>query len=205
MMAGRGIGSAWLPSGGPARVALVSATALAALLSCAKSKPPAPPPQPVVIAPTPAPPPISPWPATIAAALRAAETGRYDEAERLLVEFSVKHAGTPEGTESDFWRALLKLDPDNRGVAAREQLALLDAYLGAGSSAPRYAEAVILRRVVEAADSTRALMSTMRASAEAREKARDEEIKRLQDALDRTTAELERIKRRLLPRPDSAK
>jgi hypothetical protein len=199
----QGAGTGQLDRPATRRASVVMAAVLVAVGgSCRKPPPPPPTPERVEVAPTPALPPISPWPATIAAALRAAESGRYDEAERLLVEFSVKHAGTPEGTESDFWRALLKIDPSNRKVAVREQLALLDAYLGAGSAAPRYAEALILRRVVEAADSTRALMSTMRASAEAREKARDEEIKKLQDELDRTTAELERIKRRLLPRPD---
>ena len=156
---------------------------------------------PVAPALTPTPLLISPWPGTLAAALRAAENGRFDEAERTLVEFSVTHAGKPEGAESDFWRALLKVDPANRGVTARAQTAMLDAYLSGGSNQPRFAEALILRRVAEAMDSTHALLVTVRASAEAREKTRDDEIRRLNDLVDRTSAELERIKRRLAPKP----
>lgn len=144
---------------------------------------------------------LSPWPGALAAALRAAESGRFADAERLLTEFSVAHAGTPEGAESDFWRALLKTDPANRNVTPRESMALYDSYLSGGQSLPRYAEAVILRRLVESMDSTRSLLATVRASSDAREKARDEEIRRLNDVVDRTTAELERIKRRLAPRP----
>lgn len=163
----------------------------------------APPAEPVrrEVEPPPLAPVLSPWPGTLASALRAAESGRYDDADRTLLEFSLKHARTPEGAESDFWRALLKTDPANAPVSAREQLALLDGYLGHGPAAPRYAEALILRRIVETSDSTRALLAAVRASAEAREKARDEEIRRLNDLYDRTAAELDRIKRRLAPKP----
>lgn len=161
---------------------------------------PAPPPPPLVVPEVIPAPPISPWPGTLSSALRAADNGRFEEADRLLTEFSVTHAGTPDGAESDFWRALLKTDPANAKVTSRESMALYDAYLGGGPTLPRYAEAMILRRVVESLDSTRSLLATVRASADAREKARDEEIRRLNDVVDRTTAELERIKRRLAPR-----
>ncbi|MBK6487897.1 MAG: hypothetical protein IPF98_13720 [Gemmatimonadetes bacterium] len=144
---------------------------------------------------------LSPWTGTLASALRAAESGRFPEAERILTDFSLEHAGTGDGAESDFWRALLKTDPANRAVTPRESMALYDSYLSGGSALPRYAEAMILRRVVESMDSTRALLATVRASASAREKTRDEEIRRLNDEVDRTTAELERIKRRLIPKP----
>lgn len=161
---------------------------------------PAPPPPPLVVPEVIPAPPISPWPGTLSSALRAADNGRFEEADRLLTEFSVTHVGTPDGAESDFWRALLKTDPANAKVTSRESMALYDAYLGGGPTLPRYAEAMILRRVVESLDSTRSLLATVRASADAREKARDEEIRRLNDVVDRTTAELERIKRRLAPR-----
>lgn len=175
---------------------------VAAAVSASCTRPPVvtpAPPLPVVIAP--AAPPISPWPGTLGAALRAAEVGKFDDAEKILTQFSVEHAGTPDGAESDFWRALLKTDPANREATPRESMALYDTYLGGGSSLPRIAEAVILRRVVESLDSTRTLLHTVRASADAREKARDDEIRRLNDVIDRTTAELERIKRRLTPKP----
>lgn len=186
----------------PARRAhAVASLVLAAMLAGAcrqPAPPPAPPPAPIVF---PAAPPLSPWVGTLARALREAEAGRFDDAERILADFSVGNAGTPDGAESDFWRALLKTDPANRDVTPRESMALYDAYLDGGSALPRHAEALILRRVVESMDSTRVLLSTVRASADARQKARDEEIRRLNDLVDRTTAELERIKRRLAPKP----
>ena len=181
------------------RAALVVGSVM--LFSTCRSTPAPPSVAPVAPTLTPTPLVISPWPGTLAAALRAAENGRFDEAERTLVEFSVTHAGTPEGAESDFWRALFKVDPANRGVSAREQTAMLDAYLSGGSNQPRYAEALILRRIAEAMDSTHTLLVTVRASAEARDKSRDEDIRRLNDLVDRTSAELERIKRRLAPKP----
>lgn len=185
-------------SGRSRRAVAVVALAVAGLAgACHRSTPPAP--APVVPLPLPAPA-ISPWPGTLASALRAAESGGFEDAERILMEFSVSHAGTADGAESDFWRALLKTDPANRKVTPRESMALYDAYLSGGAALPRYAEALILRRVVESLDSTRSLLATVRTSADAREKARDDEIRRLNDVVDRTTAELERIKRRLAPK-----
>lgn len=178
------------------RIAGVAGVLLA--IACQRHAPP--PPAVAPIAPVAAPP-ISPWPGTLANALRAAEAGKFDDAEGLLSQFSVDHAGTPDGAESDFWRALLKTDPNNRKATPRESMALYDAYLSGGPGMPRYAEAQMLRRFVEVLDSTRTLVSTMRASYESREKGRDDEMRRLNDALDRTTAELERIKRRLSPKP----
>jgi hypothetical protein len=151
--------------------------------------------------PIPAPIPVSPWPAILSAAQRAAESGRFDEAERMLLDFSVHQAGTSEGAESDFWRALFKMDPANHGASPHESLPLLDAYLSGGASFPRYAEAQILRRLVETVDSTSSLVATLQAAADARQKTRDDEVKQLTEDLNKTMAELERIKRRLLPKP----
>ena len=174
---------------------------VAAVVTAVACQRPAPPPPAVVpVTPVPAAT-ISPWPGTLANALRAAEIGKFDDAEEILTRFSVEHAGTPDGAESDFWRAILKTDPNNRKATPRESMALYDAYLSGGPSMPRYAEAQMLRRVVEVLDSTRTLVTTMRASYEARDRGRDDEVRRLNDALDRTTAELERIKRRLTPKP----
>lgn len=174
---------------------------LASIAAGACQRASSPVPAPVIAVTVATPPPISPWPGTLSTALRAAENGRFDEAERVLTEFSVAHPSGADGAESDFWRALLKTDPANRSVTPRESMALYDSYLGGGASLPRHAEALILRRVVESMDSTRTLLATVRASADARDKARDDEIRRLNDILDRTTAELERIKRRLVPKP----
>jgi hypothetical protein len=144
---------------------------------------------------------ISEWPATLAAALRAAESGDFEGADRTLLDFGLRNAGKPEGTESDFWRALIKADPLNDAPTNRERMALFDAYLAAGTSAPRYTEAMIFRRILEAVDSTRTALAGLRAANEQRQRSREEEIRKLSDDLDRTMAELDRIKKRLAPRP----
>jgi hypothetical protein len=151
--------------------------------------------------PDPAPPPISLWPATLADALRAYEAGRYDDADRILRDHSVRMAGTAEGTESDFWRAMLKSDPGNPGPSTRERIALFDAYIATGPGAPRYAEAVIFRRLLEALDSNRTAVAALRATADTRDRARADEVRKLSEDLERTMAELDRIRRRLSPRP----
>lgn len=156
---------------------------------------------PRVEVPTPAPPPVSLWPATLAEAVRAFDAGRHEDADRILREHSTRMAGTAEGAESDFWRALFKADPANPGPSTRERMALFDAYLVAGATAPRYVEAQIFRRLLESLDSTRTAVIALRTLAETRDKARDDEVRRLSEDLDRTLAELERIRRRLTPKP----
>jgi len=162
------------------------------------------PPPEVIVVPTPAPitipdPTLSEWPTTIADALRAAEAGKYDEADQRLLQYGLKYAGTPEGTESDFWRAVLKADPANTGPDTRERIALFDSYLAAGPGTRHYFEAVVFRRLLEATDSARAAIAQLRTANDARQRTREEEIRKLSDDLDRTMAELDRIKKRLAP------
>ena len=176
--------------------------AVAVSLGCHRAAVPAtvPAPPPIVV---PDPLPVSPWPAILATALRSAESGRYDEAEQMLMDFSVRHAGTGDGAESDFWRAMLRLDPANHMSTPRQALPLLDSYLSGGASLPRHAEVQVLRRLAEAIDSSRTAVSALQGALDARQKARDDEIKQLNDDLNKTMAELERIKRRLIPKPSS--
>lgn len=169
-------------------------------VGCRPSPPPVVAPPPVEL-PAPAPPPVSLWPATLSEATRAFEAGRHEEADRILREHSLRMEGTAEGAESDFWRALFRADPANPGPSTRERIALFDAYLAAGPSAPRYVEAQIFRRLLESLDSTRTAVIALRTLAENRDKTRDDEVRRLSEDLDRTMAELERIRRRLTPRP----
>ena len=152
-------------------------------------------------APPPAPPPISAWPGTLATAIRAADQGKYDEADGLLAKYALDHPRSDEGAEADFWRALFRLDPNNTRASQREALASLDAYLNAGPAAARHAEVKILRRLIESLDSSRTQLVAARASADAQNRARDEEIRKLGDELDKTMAELDRIRRRLAQKP----
>jgi hypothetical protein len=155
--------------------------------------------------PIPAAPTVSPWPGVLASARRAADAGRFADADRVLSEFAVQHPQSPEGAEADFWRALFRSDPANRDATIREQLAAFDSYLNGGPSLPRYAEAKILRRMVETVDSARAVIVAVRAAADVRERAKNDEVKRLSDELEKALAEMERIRRRLSPKPDEKK
>lgn len=167
------------------------------MTGCLRSAPP-----PVVQqAPTPAPPPISPWPGTLAAAVRSAYQGKYDEADALLAKFALDHPGSTDGAEADFWRALLRLDPFNTSASSRDAQAALDSYLNAGPATARYEEARILRRLLESLDSSRTQLQIARQAADSRDRARDEEIRKLGDELDKTMAELDRIRRRLAQKP----
>ena len=176
-----------------------SGIGLLLLAACLTKKPP----QPVPAAePAPVPAPVvSPWPGVLASARRAAEARRYADAERILVAFSAEHPRSEEGWEATFWRALFQADPANRDATIREQLAALDAYLTGGPALPRYEEAVILRRMVETIDSTRSVIVAVRAAGDARDRAKGDEVRRLSDELEKTVAELERVRRRLVPKP----
>lgn len=158
-----------------------------------------PPPVPVEL---PAPLPVSTWPTVLGDVVRDAQAGRYDDADRRLQAHGLANAGTLEGAEADYWRAVLKADPANPVRTLRERVALLDAYLAVPGAQPeRQLEATVMRRLLEQVDSTSAVLVTVRASAEARQRTRDDEIRRLNDELDRTTAELDRIRKRLAGRP----
>lgn len=180
------------------RTAPVLATLLVAT-ACARHTPP----------PEPAPPPPietpSPWPGVLASARQAADAGRFELADRVLADFAVEHAGTAMGAEADFWRAVFRADPANHEVTVRDQLAAIDTYLHGGPGMPHYVEARILRSMVETVDSTRAVIVAVRAAADARDRAKDLEVKRLSDELEKALGELERIRRRLAPKPDTGR
>jgi hypothetical protein len=162
---------------------------------------PAPPPPPVVEAPAPELPPEPPWPGTLAAVLRAVESGRFATADSILAAFEESEAGTSAASESAFWRALLQTDPRNPAFSPATAHAALHAYL-ASPYPSRATEAGVLLRLLAISDSLRAAHSSARASAEQRDRAREEELQRLRDELQKTQAELDRIKRRLgSPKP----
>lgn len=173
--------------------------ALVLVSSCHRQAAPAPvpvAPAPVVAAPASS---ATTWATTLAEAQRAHENGAFAAADSLLLQFGLANAGSAEGAEADFWRAVIKADPAYPAPSPRERIALFDAYLAAGPSAPHYVEAVTYRRLLEAMDSTRTFIAQLRSSSEARMRSREDEIRKLSDDLDRALAELERIKKRLAP------
>lgn len=182
------------------RIALALGVFLATLTpaGCRRAAPAA-----VPQAPPPAPPPISPWPGTLASAMRATERGKYGEADAILAKFALEHPGTAEGSEADFWRALFRLDPFNTAASPRDAMTALDSYINAGPATARYKEARLLRRLLESLDSARTQLKVARDAADTRDRARDEEIRKLGDELEKTMAELDRIRRRLAQKPNN--
>jgi hypothetical protein len=96
---------------------------------------------------------------------------------------------------------MLRADPRNPEFAPPEARKGLEAYL-ATPNPRRRTEASVMLRMLVLSDSLRAAQTAQRSAADARDRARDEEVQKLRDDLQRTQAELDRIKRRLgSPKP----
>ena len=147
-----------------------------------------------------APTPQTEYPALLAQASQEASAGRFNTADRLLTDFSAHYPASGEAVESMYWRALYKLDPSNANGSMREAAVLLDSYLTSANAAHR-AEALTMRRIVTAVEARAAARTEVGpkpvADAPVADKAKDDEIARLKDELAKTTAELDRIKKRL--------
>ena len=138
----------------------------------------------------------SPWVGTLAAAQAAVDSGRFATADSILAAFERSEPDSPDAGESTFWRAMLRADPRNPAFAPADARAALDAYL-ATPNPRRRTEATVMLRMLALSDSIRALHTAQRSATEARDRAREEEMQKLRDDLQRTQAELDRIKRRL--------
>ena len=144
------------------------------------------------------------WTSWLLQASQEAAAGHYSVADKLLADYSLRFPASAEAAEAMYWRALYKMDPANATTAPRDAGVLLDGYLASGAAAHR-TESQTLRRVANALDA-RATAAAAPGSVKievvkADEKARDDEMQRLKDELARANAELERIKRRLAPKP----
>jgi len=170
------------------------------LASCQHRRPAAPPPVVDTVA-VPSPPPEAPWTRTMAAVQAAADSGQFATADSILTAFEHVDAGSGDASESAFWRAMLRADPRNPAFEPAEARRGIEAYLAAPNPRRR-TEAGVMLRMLDLADSLRAVQAAQRSSAEARDRARDEEVQKLRDDLQRTQAELDRIKKRLgSPKP----
>ena len=163
-------------------------------------RPAAPPPQVVQVVPVPTIQVEPPWIRTREAVQVAADSGRFAVADSILASFIQSEAGSPDVGEAAFWRAMLVADPRNPSFSPEAARAALESYLGS-EGATRRIDATVLLRQLAISDSLRAAQATQRASADLRDKTRDEELQRLREELARTQAELERIKRRLGSKP----
>ncbi len=156
------------------------------------------------------------WTATLTEAEQYALAGEFTRADSVLGAYAVEHPRSPDTLSVLFWRALYRADPANPDEAgAAVASALLDRYLSAEATQPHRYEAQALRRLIAIGRrapvvrvdtlrtvDTAAVRAAVAREVEARNRTRELEIQPLRDSLARTTAELERIRRRLAePRP----
>lgn len=145
------------------------------------------------------------WAATLDSVQALLAVHRHAAADSLLQRFAVSHAGTPAGAEATFWRALVALDPANDSSSPRDALVAIDGYLAGGIDQPRYAEALLLRRTAGVLENARSApiptlrVMTLPADSLIRLRAAQDTIRQLRSELERTQAELERIRRRIRP------
>lgn len=147
------------------------------------------------------------WPNVLGRTEAAALSGRHAEAERWLTDFAMRYPGTDEAQESVYWRAVLKLDPNNREGGPSLARALLDSYLRSEGTLQHRTEAEVLRQLALRLDTLGGTASPTGSQAPsasgapadrtAELKAKDAEIQKLKEELAKANDELERIKKRL--------
>jgi hypothetical protein len=144
------------------------------------------------------------WPAALAQVQLFVQERRFDEAERILVDFSQRYPNTREDTETLFWRGLYRLDPANRSADGHIATDLFGAYLRSEMPITHRSEAETLQRVAVHMETLRevtnpppATTTSTSSDRTAELRARDAEIQRLKDELAKANDELERIKKRL--------
>jgi hypothetical protein len=148
------------------------------------------------------------WITTLGGAKAAVADGRYSDADRTLNDFMLAYTGAEEAREALYWRALFAIDPANRGGDTRTAQAQLEEYLADTGSTLHRTEAITLRRLAMTIDSigrthrisvssSDAARAEQAEQADHREANFQKEIQSLKEQLEKTTAELDRIKKRL--------
>jgi hypothetical protein len=153
------------------------------------------------------------WGTTLDSAQRLAAAAQYASADSLLAMFARNEPGSTGAHEAIFWHGVFLLEPANRSGSWHEALAAFDGYLSSTEPLPHRSEAMVLRRTTRLIDSlsqSRSMdsvpaMHLVVSGDSLQETVRDLEaakmVKTLQDSLNKTTAELERIKKRLTTTP----
>lgn len=156
-------------------------------------------------APSPA---ASVWTSTLDSARKLAASSQYGAADTLLAMYALSTQGSAGANEALFWRGVFLLEPANDSGSVRAAAETFDSYLASGASEHR-AEATALQRTTRLIDSlsqSRAMdsvpamhlvVSDDSSKTSAREAETAKTVKTLQDSLNKTTTELERIKKRL--------
>jgi hypothetical protein len=155
----------------------------------------------------------SDWPEILTAANVAAHQGRYGAADSMLAGFMSERWGTWEARDAAYWRAVYLLDPENPHASPRDALPLLELYLADASLVTHAQAARALWALATRQDSLRlalleassrpdtVVQAVPAATPNPREEELQREVARLKAQLEQTTAELERIKRRLTTPP----
>jgi hypothetical protein len=152
---------------------------------------------------------VTRWSATLDSAQRLVNDTQYAAADSLLVAFaSSAPPGSPEANEATFWRGVFLLAPVNAAGSVHAAAEAFDNYLESGATEHR-SEAIALQRTTRVIDSlsqvrsidslpaVHLVVSDDSTKTIAREQEMAKTVKQLQDSLNKTTAELDRIKKRL--------
>lgn len=151
---------------------------------------------------------LSTWSATLDSAQRLVSDSQYAAADTLLAVFARSAPGSAEANEATFWHGVFLLAPANPGGNVHAAAEAFESYLGSHATAHR-AEAMALQRTTRTIDSLsqsrsfdslpamHLVVSDDSSKTSAREQEMAKMVKQLQDSLNKTTAELERIKKRL--------
>jgi hypothetical protein len=158
---------------------------------------------------TEAPAPIdSVWTATLDSAQRLAADSQFASADSVLAMFAQSAPGSIGAQEVVFWRGVFQLEPANKSGSAHNAASAFDDYLAGAGPLSHRSEAIVLGRSAHLIDSllqSRSMDSVpamnLVVSDSTRTSAREQEmakmVRMLQDSLNKTNAELDRIKKRL--------
>jgi hypothetical protein len=149
------------------------------------------------------------WSVTLDSAQRLAADSQYPAADSLLASYAQRTPGSLGAREAIFWTGVFALAERNTRENVHAARLAFETYLADTAAVAHRAEAAALSQATRtidslsqarAADSVPAVHlvvsdDSLRASAREQEMAKS--VKRLQDSLDKTTAELDRIKKRL--------
>jgi hypothetical protein len=150
----------------------------------------------------------SAWGVTFDSAQRLVADSQYAAADSLLLAFSQDSPGSVEANEATFWRGVFLLSPGNAIGSVHEAASAFEEYVRSGAMPHRDEASALQRttRVIDSLTTSRSLdslppvhivVSDDSTKSSAREQEMAKTVKQLQDSLNKTTAELERIKKRL--------
>jgi hypothetical protein len=177
------------------RALVLACAALGLLAACRGSAPIVP----AVLPPPPLPAPSlsSQWQATQAAVLNLVAENRSAAADSSLLQFARLNVHTPQGDRARWWRTLMRADARTVSGDATVAIAQIDSLLADSLATEVRAEAVLMRRSINAIDSLRKAEVRRRVTATQLATERQDELKSARDSMAKLTAEVERLRKRL--------